>query len=128
MVVETGCAYHYEVGDKNKQYYPLTYEGQRQFTEDLVTMLNKHQNVNGLFWWFLEANEYGLDWSTKRVTDGWYNASLFDNETGRALPALYELKGFREGEDTTNIKGDVNGDGSVNAADIVAIVNIIMGS
>lgn len=97
MVVETGCAYHYEVGDKDKQYYPLTYEGQRQFTEELVTMLNNHQNVKGLFWWFLEANEYGLDWATKRVTDGWYNASLFDNETGKALPALYELKNFNDG-------------------------------
>lgn len=94
MVVETGCSYHYSVGDKDKQYYPLTYEGQRQFTEELITMLNKHQNVKGLFWWFLEANEYGLDWATQRVTDEWYNASLFDNETGRALPALYELKNF----------------------------------
>jgi len=97
MVVETGCGYHYEVGDKDKQYYPLTYEGQRQFTEELITMLNKHPNVNGLFWWFPEANEYGLDWATQRVTDGWYNASLFDNETGRALPALYELIKFTSG-------------------------------
>ena len=94
MIVETGCGYHYTVGDKDKQYYPLTYEGQRQFTEELVTMLNKHQNVNGLFWWFPEANEYGLDWYTQRVTDEWYNASLFDNETGRALPAIAELKNF----------------------------------
>ena len=97
MVVETGCAYHYTVGDKDKQYYDLSYEGQRKFTEELVTTLNSHQNVNGLFWWFLEANEYGLDWNTKRVTDGWYNASLFDNETGKALPALYELKNFNNG-------------------------------
>ena len=105
MVVETGCAYHYEVGDKDKQYYPLTYEGQRQFTEELVTMLNKHQNVKGLFWWFLEANEYGLDWNTKRVTYNWYNASLFDNETGKALPALYELKNFNNG--SSGIQGIV---------------------
>ena len=96
MVVETGCGYHYEVGDKDKQYYPLTYEGQQQFTEELITMLNEHPKVNGLFWWFLEANEYGLDWATKRVTDNWYNASLFDNETGRALPALYDLKKFND--------------------------------
>ena len=96
MVVETGCSYHYKMGDKDTDY-PLTYEGQRKYTVDLITMLNKHPRVNGLFWWFLEANEYGLDWSTKRVTDGWYNASLFDNETGRALPALYELKNFSSG-------------------------------
>ena len=125
MVVETGCGYHYTVGDKDKQYYPLTYEGQRKYTEELVTMLNKHQQVNGLFWWFLEANEYGLDWNTNRVTDDWYNASLFDNETGRALPALYELKSFRNGEKTL---GDVNGDESVDAKDIVDAVDYLMGT
>jgi arabinogalactan endo-1,4-beta-galactosidase len=96
MVVETGCAYHWAVGD-NDQGYELSYEGQRKFTADLIAMLNKHGNVNGLFWWFPEANEYGLDWDTQRVTDAWYNAGLFDNETGRALPALYELKNFCDG-------------------------------
>lgn len=123
MVVETGCGYHYKMGDKNTGY-PLTYEGQRQFTADLIAMLNNHQNVNGLFWWFLEANEYGLDWNTKRVTDGWYNASLFDNETGRALPALYELKNFRNGE---TLRGDVNGNGIVDAEDITDTVDYILG-
>ena len=97
MVVETGCAYHYKVGS-NDQGYALTYEGQRRFTADLVAMLNKHAHVTGLFWWFPEANEYGLDWKTQRVTDEWYNASLFDNETGRALPATAELRNFITGE------------------------------
>lgn len=96
MVVETGCGYHYKMGDQDTGY-PLTYDGQKKYTADLVTMLKKHPNVNGLFWWFLEANEYGLDWATKRVTDKWYDASLFDNETGKALPALYELKNFDDG-------------------------------
>ena len=94
MIVETGCAYHYRVGDDDTGY-PLTYEGQRQFTADLVGTLRRHKAVSGLFWWFPEANEYGLDWNTQRVTDGWYNAGLFDNETGRALPALYELSAFK---------------------------------
>ena len=111
MVVETGCGYHYEVGDKDKQYYPLTYEGQQQFTEELITMLNEHPKVNGLFWWFLEANEYGLDWATKRVTDNWYNASLFDNETGRALPALYDLKKFNDiGTGISTIRREIRND------------------
>lgn len=123
MIVETGCGYHYKMGDKETGY-PLTYEGQRQYTEDLVNMLNKHQHVNGLFWWFLEANEYELDWNTKRVTDDWYNASLFDNETGRALPALYELKYFRNGE---MLRGDVNGNGSVDAEDITDTVDYMTG-
>lgn len=96
MVVETGCGYIYKMGNEDTGY-PLTYEGQRKFTADLISTLKAHQNVNGLFWWFPEANEYGLDWDTKRVTDRWYNASLFDNSTGRALPALYELKNFLEG-------------------------------
>ncbi|MBR0264513.1 MAG: glycosyl hydrolase 53 family protein [Prevotella sp.] len=96
MVVETGCGYHYKMGDQDTGY-PLTYDGQKDYTADLITMLKKHPNVNGLFWWFLEANEYGLDWATKRVTDKWYDASLFDNETGKALPALYELKNFDDG-------------------------------
>ena len=94
MIVETGCAYHYRVGDDDTGY-PLTYEGQRQFTADLVGTLRRHKAVSGLFWWFPEANEYGLDWNTQRVTDNWYNAGLFDNETGRALPALYELSAFK---------------------------------
>jgi arabinogalactan endo-1,4-beta-galactosidase len=74
--------------------WPATDEGQRKFAADLVEMLNKHKSVDGLYWWWPESNEYGLDWNTKRVTDGWYNASLFDNETGRALTALAELKAF----------------------------------
>ena len=93
MVVETGCDYHYKVGD-NDTGYDLSYEGQQKYTADLIAILKAHQNVNGLFWWFLEANEHELNWNTQRVTDSWYNASLFDNETGRALPALYELKNF----------------------------------
>ena len=93
MVVETGCGYHWQMNDTDTGY-PLTYEGQQQFTADLISTLKAHQHVNGLFWWFLEANEYGLDWATKRVTDYWHNAGLFDNETGCALPALYELKTF----------------------------------
>ena len=52
-----------------------------------------------MFWWWMEANEYGLDWNTKRVTDNWYNAGLFDNQTGRAEPALSVLKDF-VGEDS----------------------------
>ena len=94
MIVETGCSYHYKVGDKD-QGYPLTNAGQKQFATDLIAMLKQHSNVSGLFWWFPEANEYGLNWSTQRVTDSWYNAGLFDNETGRAQDALYELKNFK---------------------------------
>jgi arabinogalactan endo-1,4-beta-galactosidase len=56
--------------------------------------LQKHPQVNGLSWWYAEANAKGC---TGSLAEGWYNASLFDNETGRALPALYELKAFDDG-------------------------------
>lgn len=74
--------------------WPATDDGQLQFTKDLIATLNQHASVDGLYWWFPEANEYGLDWDTQRVTDNWYNASLFDNQTGKAMQALYELKSF----------------------------------
>ena len=63
---------------------------------DLIAMLKRHERVTGLFWWFMEANEHGLDWNTERVTDAWYNASLFDNHTGHATSALSLLKDFLE--------------------------------
>ena len=100
MIVETGYSYHYKVGDLDySSTWPLTYEGQRRFTADLVARLKPYAKVKGLFWWFPEANEYGLggsNWSVLHVNDAWYNAGLWDHETGRATPALYELKGFVE--------------------------------
>ena len=72
--------------------YAYSTEGQRKYTADLITMLKKHPQVNGLSWWYPEANAKGC---TGNLKNGWYNAGLFDNETGRALPALYELKNFK---------------------------------
>ena len=97
MLVEVGYFHDWQTDDAKydlSKTYPITGEGQKAFTEALIEVVNKHANVNGLFWWFMEANEYGLDWNTKRVTDGWYNAGLFDNQTGRAEPALSVLKNF----------------------------------
>ena len=99
MVVETGY-YHawqpssvdYDLSDT----YPISDEGQQAFTEDLIELLNEHSQVTGLFWWDMEANEYGLDWTTNRVTDDWYNAGLFDNSTGKAMGAITVLKDFLE--------------------------------
>lgn len=99
QLVETGyyhCYYPDDAKFKISTFpnWPATNAGQLQFAKDLIAMLNKHESVNGLYWWFPEANEKGLDWNTKRVTDKWYNAGLFDNETGKAQDALYELKTF----------------------------------
>ena len=97
QVVETGYPSKWEVQGTTFDYtktYPYSHEGQRKYTADLITMLKKHQQVNGLNWWYAEANAMGC---TGDLKEGWYNASLFDNETGKALPALYELKAFDDG-------------------------------
>jgi len=97
MIVETGYPYAYEI--KGSTYdltstWAYSDAGQNSFMEDLITMLNKHDKVTGLFWWFPEANEYGNDWATQRVTENWYNASLVDNNTGRFGSATSTMKKF----------------------------------
>ena len=99
MIVETGYYHDWQPEDISSENdlsatYPINGEGQKKFTQALIDVLNKHERVTGLFWWFMEANEYGLNWNTHRVTHDWYNAGLFDNQTGRAEPALYILKEF----------------------------------
>lgn len=125
MIVETGYYHKWQPTDINYDYsstYPITNEGQRAFTADLVQKLLNYPRVTGLFWWWPEANEYGLNWNTQRVTDSWYNASLWDNENGRALPALYELAAF-----APPLTGDVSGDGVVDISDVNIIINIMLG-
>lgn len=102
QIVETGYFHAWYPNDASYKIsefpnWPATDAGQLQFTKDLIATLNTHSSVDGLYWWFPEANEFGLDWNTQRVTDGWYNASLFDNQTGKAMQALYELKSFSDG-------------------------------
>lgn len=97
QVVETGYPSKYEVKGTTFDYtktYPYSHEGQKRYTADLITILKKHNQVNGLNWWYAEANAKGC---TGDLKEGWYDASLFDNETGRALPALYELRNFNDG-------------------------------
>jgi arabinogalactan endo-1,4-beta-galactosidase len=95
MIVETAFYYSHENDrwakpSQYSEYYPISIEGQRQFTAELVAELNHHKNVTGLFWWFPEENGY-----KNTVTKGWLNRGLFNNRTGCALPALLELKKFR---------------------------------
>ena len=97
MVVETGYSYAWALAGTTFDYtgtYPYTEEGQRRFTADLVGMLSRHNSVTGLFWWWPEDN------GTKNVTDGWWNAALYDHNTGRPYAAFYELKAFAAGDDT----------------------------
>ena len=94
QIVETGYPWKWEVPGTTVDYsatYPYSNAGQRQYTADLISLLKRFPQVTGLSWWYAEANARGC---TGSLSNGWYNASLFDNETGRALNALYELKSF----------------------------------
>ena len=94
MVVETGYCYAWALDGTTFNYtktYPYTEEGQRQFTADLVTKLNAHESVKGLFWWWPEDN------GNKGVTSGWWNAALYNHDTGKPYAAFYELKNFNNG-------------------------------
>ena len=127
MLVETGYYHNWQPDNVTFDYsstYPISHEGQRKFTADLIDLLKKYPKVSGLVWWWLEANEKGIDWQQAVTPSGWYNAGLFDNDTGRALPALYELKSLTDGDKDT-VKGDVNGDGIVDVADISAIISVM---
>lgn len=91
MIVETGYSYKWEVPGTthdNTATWPYSEEGQAKFVTDLVDELDKHKDVDGLFWWWLEYNAYNSDLS------GWYNAPLFDSTTGKATAALKALCGY----------------------------------
>ena len=95
MIVEAAFYYSHENDRWEKdpqaysEYYPISPDGQRQFTEQLVAELKQHHNVTGLFWWFPEENCYH-----NQLIKSWINRGLFDNRTGRALPALHALQSF----------------------------------
>ena len=91
MIVEFGYPYAWAVPGTTYNYtatYPYSDAGQKAITADVLTMLNKHNNVNGLFWWWPEYNAY---WTS---LSGWYNAPLFDSQSGKASSAVTELGKF----------------------------------
>ncbi len=94
MIVETGYSYSWAIPDTKYDYtwkYPYTEAGQRQYTADLVQTLKNYDFVKGLFWWWPEDN------GNKNVTSAWWNASLYNHNTGKPYAAFYELKAFAEG-------------------------------
>lgn len=94
MIVEVGYAYSWALSDADFDYtykYPASEDGQKAFTDDLITMLNKHESVNGLFWWWMEYNPY--PWDDTHM-EGWWYAPLYDGKTGKPLAAMSSLKNF----------------------------------
>lgn len=103
MIVETGYGFKWQISGATKNLtdtYPTTEEGQKKFTIDLIKLLNQHQNVNGLYWWYPEYTLNNIvfvngseNWG-QNFTNGYWNGALFQYKTGKALPALYELTTF----------------------------------
>ena len=98
MIVEAGYFYNWQPtisapGVDLSSTYPISEAGQQAFAKALIQTLQKHSHVTGLFWWWMEANEYGHTGSAQ-VTKDWYNASLWNDQTGKVTPAFYELSSF----------------------------------
>ena len=93
MIVETAAYYSHDNDiwatspEQYAEYYPISPKGQEQFTKELMSEINQHPNVTGVFWWFPEENACGND-----LLPCWINRGLFDNHTGKALPALKALR------------------------------------
>lgn len=97
-LVEVGYFYNWQPEIKSpgvdlSGQYPITEAGQAAYTEALINVLNKHEKVKGLFWWMMEANEYGRTGSSQ-VTKDWYNAALWDDNDGKVNPAFFKLQNF----------------------------------
>lgn len=104
MIVETGYGYKWALPGPKYDFtktWPLSEAGQKKFTTDLITLLNSHEKVTGLYWWYPEDNGNGVKLDGEWL--GWWNAALFDHETGQAFAAFYELIKFR-GVEPTGIK------------------------
>lgn len=106
QIVETGYPHAYYPEGANydlQSTWPATEAGQKAFTMALIETLNAHSSVNGLYWWFPEANEYGINYSNHVTTD-WYNCGWWDNQTGQVMDALFEMQNFLDnsGEEPTD--------------------------
>lgn len=99
QIVETGYPHAYYPTGASYDFqsiWPATEAGQKAFTEQLVVILNAHSNVDGLYWWFPEANENGINY-TNCVTTSWYNCGWWDNANGQVMDALFVMPDFLDG-------------------------------
>lgn len=98
MILETGYSYKWEVPGTSHDLsgtWQYSDAGQNKFATDLVSTLEKYDNVKGLFWWWMEYNAFGTSLS------GWYNAPLFDSTTGCATSALKTICSFAKSSGIT---------------------------
>ena len=98
QIVETGYPHAYYPSGASfdlQSTWPASEAGQKAFATALVEKLNAHSNVDGLYWWFPEANEYGINYSNHVTTD-WYNCGWWDNQNGQVMDALFEVAKYLE--------------------------------
>lgn len=108
QIVETGYPHAYYPSGASydlQSTWPATEAGQKAFATALVSVLNAHSRVNGLYWWFPEANEYGINY-TNSVTTDWYNCGWWDNQNGQVMDALFEMPAFLDGSGDDPIEPD----------------------
>lgn len=108
QIVETGYPHAYYPSGASydlQTTWPATEAGQKAFAAALVSVLNVHSRVNGLYWWFPEANEYGINY-TNSVTTDWYNCGWWDNQNGQVMDALFEMPAFLDGSGDDPIEPD----------------------
>ena len=101
MIVETGYGYEWALPGATNDFtstWPLSEAGQEKYAADLITMLNKHTKVTGLYWWYPEDNGNGVKYNDEWTS--WWNAALFDHSTGKPYAAFYQLINFRGVEPT----------------------------
>ena len=101
QIVETGYPHAYYPSGASydlQSTWPATEAGQKAFAAALVETLNAHSHVNGLYWWFPEANEYGINY-VNHVTTDWYNCGWWDNQNGQVMDALFETTNFLAGSE-----------------------------
>ena len=107
-IVETAYFYQYFASDakyNTQATWAATPTGQSAFTSDLITELDKHSNVTGIYYWFPEENgNGGATWSASNVIlTSWLNRGLWDNTSHKALPALLKLKDFFTAKEALSI-------------------------
>jgi arabinogalactan endo-1,4-beta-galactosidase len=91
MFVEIAYPYNdygYPADSNIAKPYPSTPEGQVRFAREFIQLISKHPNVTGFFYWFAEET-CSPQWVHPDMHRG-----LFDNKTGKALPALKEFRHF----------------------------------
>ena len=101
QIVETGYPHAYYPSGASydlQSTWPATEAGQKAFAAALVETLNAHSHVDGLYWWFPEANEYGINY-VNHVTTDWYNCGWWDNQNGQVMDALFETVNFLAGSE-----------------------------